>query len=382
MTASGEFHDVPGREQVVERMASFDFLSQEYRDLVGRANATAFQTPLWMDRLYARLAPATGAQPAIITVREGPGRRLVAVLPFAIRSYYGMRVAEFADFGVCDYCAPVAEAGIEDGAGPEIEPEIGKEVARLFADCDLILVRKVPEAARRGFSMMGPLVWSQMAIRAHKAELTAPYGAWREAALSPSRRKFLDIKRRKLHRQGRVEVKCPQDPGEIAGAIAAIRAFRAYRFSETGLKDLLGEDAYALFYREAAFEAPPVRVYVVTAGGMPVSVAFGLVHKGAFSLLLSGFDFERLRNFSLGLLLIEDIAADLIARGEPMLDLTIGDQPYKLEFGTRPTTMWAAWRGLSVKGRLLAWGLARLPWAPALARRLMRRQGTTATQPS
>src|SRR2546430_13630400 len=36
---------------------SFDFLSDEYRALFENSRATAFQNPLWLDRLYASLAP-------------------------------------------------------------------------------------------------------------------------------------------------------------------------------------------------------------------------------------------------------------------------------------------------------------------------------------
>lgn len=374
---------------VVERHSSFDFLSRDYRDLFARAGATAFQTPLWLDRLHARLAPARGAEPAVMTVRARADGRLAAVLPLLVRRHFGLRVAEFADLGVCDYCAPVAEPAVVADA----EALAGRIVA-LLGDCDLLLARKIPDGARAGFAPFGRLQWSRMAIHGHRAVLSAPYAAWREATLSGSRTRFLDIKRRKLNRQGRIELHCPDDAAGIAQALEAIRCFRAYRFNETGLNDLLADDAYALFYREAGAEAPPARAYVVTADGRPVSAAFGLVHDGAFHLLLSGFDFARLRNFSLGLLMIEDIAADLIARGEPVLDLTIGDQPYKQEFGTRPTAMWMAMRGISARGRLAAGLLARLPWlrawvwawarawARALARRRRRRQGTIAAPPS
>lgn len=375
-------HERHGEDEwVVERHSSFDFLSRDYRDLFARAGATAFQTPLWLDRLYARLVPAIGAEPAVIAVRARADGRLAAVLPLLVRRRYGMRVAEFADLGVCDYCAPVVETGLLADTAT-----LDGRIARLLDDCDLLVVRKIPEHVRADFALVDRLRWSQMGIHAHRTVVSGPYAAWRAATLSDSRIRFLDIKRRKLHRQGRIELKCPDDPAGIAQALEAIRSFRAYRFNETGLKDLLAIDAYAQFYREAGAEAPPARAYVMTADGRPVSVAFGLVHDGAFNLLLSGFDFARLRNFSLGLLMIEDIAADLIARGEPVLDLTIGDQPYKQEFGTQPTAMWMAMRGISARGRLLAGLLARLPWAQlwarALARRLTRRRETTEAPPS
>ena len=42
---------------------AFDFLSPEYADLFSRSDATVFQHPFWLDRLYARLVPYRNAKP-------------------------------------------------------------------------------------------------------------------------------------------------------------------------------------------------------------------------------------------------------------------------------------------------------------------------------
>ena len=52
---------------LVQAEHSFDFLSAEYAELFSRSHATAFQSPLWLDRLYTRLVPHVGAQPLIVT---------------------------------------------------------------------------------------------------------------------------------------------------------------------------------------------------------------------------------------------------------------------------------------------------------------------------
>ena len=85
---------------LVQAEHSFDFLSAEYAELFSRSHATAFQSPLWLDRLYTRLVPHVGAQPLIVTVRARADGRLVMVLPLLRQRRGAMRVVEFADLRV------------------------------------------------------------------------------------------------------------------------------------------------------------------------------------------------------------------------------------------------------------------------------------------
>jgi len=86
---------------VVQAHESFDFLSDEYAELFLHSQATAFQHPVWLDRLYAKLAPHVGAQPLIMTVRSRADGRLALLLPLLRRRRGAMRAVEFACFCVC-----------------------------------------------------------------------------------------------------------------------------------------------------------------------------------------------------------------------------------------------------------------------------------------
>jgi CelD/BcsL family acetyltransferase involved in cellulose biosynthesis len=72
---------------------------------------------------------------------------------------------------------------------------------------------------------------------------------------------------------------------------------------------------------------------------------FGVWHKGRFSFLLSGFDREKFRNFSTGMLLLENVVEDCIRRADNCFDLTIGDEEYKQKFATRSVPMHVFWFG-------------------------------------
>lgn len=356
----------------VRGLSDFDFLSSEYADLFARAEATVFQSPIWLDRLYKRLAGALRVAPLIVAIRDQASGRLAAVIPLMRRRYRGLTVVEFADLGVSDYCAIVAEAAMlaeltRDASLPAL-------VQSALGACDLVMVTKVPMPALPAFGLLGKTRTSKMPFVAQATSLAGPFEAWRERTISPSQRRFLDTKRKRLQNKFTIETRIAERPQDIETAIDHIRTFRDHRFRSAGLADLLRDEAFVAFYRDIAPNNPPARAYIMTLDGTAASAAFGLVHNGTFHLLLSGFDFLNHRNASLGLLIIEDIIRDCMARGETTFDFTIGNQPYKREFGTSETRMWSVWAGTSLKGRIVAFALSRSLVLRKLARRLGRRR--------
>ena len=51
-----------------------------------------------------------------------------------------------------------------------------------------------------------------------------------------------------------------------------------------------------------------------------------------------------------GLLMTEDIVRDCIKDGMTVLDLTVGDEPYKKKFGTKPIPIYTLWHADSMLG--------------------------------
>jgi len=359
----------------IDDLISYDFQSDEYKDLFARAEATVFQSPVWLDHVYKRLAAELGASASIITVRERENARLVALLPLVKRRYWTLDVAEFADFGVNDYCSLVADAELLPAL--IADRSISSGIRRLLATSDILVARKIPRPALPAFDLIGEARRSKLDFGAHDTQLFGPFEHWRETNISPSRRRFLDTKRKDLAKKGKIAIAVAETPAALADALARIRTFREYRFRATAMTDILGKDTFIRFYRDISGGAPLSRAYTLTVNDAPVSVAFGLVKDGTFHLVLTGFDFERYRNFSVGLLIIEEALRDCIARGMTKFDFTIGDQSYKRDFGTDTTEMWTMWQGLTLPGRALALAMSRSPrvqrWARRLAKRRLRR---------
>lgn len=342
----------------------FDFLSPEYQALFARSPATAFQHPLWLDRVYARLLPESGAAPVIVTARAREDGRLAMVLPLLRRKLLGMSVIEYADLAVSDYAAPICTT--EDYAAVTGDPECQKALHDVLGPFDLFRAKKIRADTPSFSGLFGGAAQSTMRSSAHATRLADSFGEWREARLDKGFRRFLERKRRQLARKGKLAFRCARDPGETAEAFEKMRAFRGERFYERDATDLLQEQACFDFYLDVAvsgIESGFARTHVLCLDDEPIAACFGLSHNGRFCFLLVGYNIADYRNQSVGLLIIEDLAADCIARGDTTLDLTIGDEPYKLKFGTNPTPLSTVWRGSTLIGSIAGFVRERAPRA-------------------
>jgi CelD/BcsL family acetyltransferase involved in cellulose biosynthesis len=217
--------------------------------------------------------------------------------------------------------------------------------------------RRVRAEAVEPLRLLGFSKRSAMGYCAHEVALSAPFEDWRARTLDPSFLRFLDRKRKRLERRFGLELREMREPAGIDMAFTLMRGFRESRMRD----DLLRQERYFNFYRDAAFRGLPsglTRTFVLYVGGVPRAGLFGVFHKGRFAFLLLGFDFAGMRNASLGVVLIDKVIEDCIARGDAVFDLTIGDQPYKQNFCPTSQPMYGMWGG----PRLLT-GLAHAAYA-------------------
>lgn len=321
---------------------TFDFLGEDYAELFARSDATAFQHPIWLDRLHRVLLPARGAEAATLTGRLGG--RLVMAMPLIRRRLGPLTLYDAADLGVCDYNAPVIDRALL--AALDGDAKLRASLRSALPRWALSRIRKVRPEQIALVKSLGATHATFMELNAHEVALSAPFSEWRAKTLEPAFSHFLDKKRRLLAKKGEIALTALQDPAEIEAALRAMVEFRAKRWPNDALKD----PANFAFYLDVARAGQASGfswVYRMDAIGAPGAVMFGLQHRGRFLFVLIGFDFERLRNYSIGLLFIESVIEQCIARGVSLFDLTVGDEAYKEKFATSPVPMQACWAGAS-----------------------------------
>lgn len=318
----------------------FDFLSGEYRELFEASCATAFQHPVWLDAFYRTMMAPHDAEKLVVTGRDGTTGALLFVLPLLRRRRAGVTLIEAAHLGVGDYAHPVVL--------PELHGEdFVAAVEAVLPPYDIVNIRPVREEATPLFRSFLPGRIDALDFSAHAAALSAPFAAWRGEALEPSFRKYLDRKKRRFLNSGKVELERVE--ADFRASIDLVASVRAGRFED----DIL-QHAYAReFYADVAARGSDfARIYRLKLDGADVAQAFGLVLGGRFHYLLIGADYERFGKHSPGLVLYDMLIEQWIAEGGTVFDFTIGDEAFKLDFGTTPTQMHALVQAATLKGRL------------------------------
>jgi CelD/BcsL family acetyltransferase involved in cellulose biosynthesis len=114
------------------------------------------------------------------------------------------------------------------------------------------------------------------------------------------------------------------------------------------------------FYAEIAVNGAAsgfARTYVLEAESEALGYVFGLYWRGRYHYLLIGCDYERHGRHSPGLILYDTIMEDIISEGGRVFDFTIGDEHFKMDFGTRPTPIFALHDEPTWRGKLMRLGL-------------------------
>lgn len=328
----------------VARQDDFDFRSAEYARLFAASTATAFQHPLWLDRFYAQLAPRRGAARIVVTVRDANGV-LRAVLPLILRRKSGILLLEATDLGVSDYAAPVIDRDLR------ATPDLSEAVADALPAHDILRIRPIRDehVSEWQFLVAGEAV--RLYFSAHAVRLAPEFAAWRAGALDGSFARMLDRKKKRFLKSEGARVRLLAEPGEIGRAIATLATRRTGRFSG----DPIQQDFVRGFYASIASDgaaAALARTYAIELEGEAIGHAFGLTHNGRFDYLLIGCDYENYGRHSPGLILYDAMIEDWIANGGKVFDFTIGDEPFKQDFGTQATPMFALTHNATWRGRL------------------------------
>jgi CelD/BcsL family acetyltransferase involved in cellulose biosynthesis len=334
---------------VVARDDGFDFSGADYARLHAASGATAFQHPLWLDAFYRRLAGPRGAEKIVVTGRDADGT-LRLVLPLIRRRMSGVALLESCDLGVSDYAAPVVDADFDHGPG------LAEAVGAVLPAHDILRLRPVrAEHVETWQTLLGGQA-VRLDFSAHATTLGASYSAWRQSAYADGFRRMFERKKKRFLKQDGARVRLLTDPTEIDAAIAAIARLRAGRFEG----DLIQQDFVAAFYADVARmgAAGLARTYAIELEGAPIGHAFGIVHAGRFNYLLIGCDYEAHGRHSPGLVLYDAMIEDWIGAGGAIFDFTIGDEPFKADFGTGPTPMFEISARPTWRGRLAAAGFA------------------------
>jgi CelD/BcsL family acetyltransferase involved in cellulose biosynthesis len=347
----------------------FDFSSNEYARLFAGSSATAFQHPLWLESIYAKLAPASGAKRLVIAVRARASGELAMVLPLLRIRRGPIRTVEFADLRVSDYIAPICgQSAFSELLGDEAAC---REIQRLLQPFDLLRIPKLPDGAVSLEGLLDARPRVSMETNAYSVGLIAPFDAWRSSALDRSYQKELAKKFRQLEKKGELAFSC-EERSSVVATLEMMKQYRGPRFHAQGDGDLLQRPEYFDFYSDVALRGNGTfsRLYALRMDGRVIAAVLGLCHKEAFLIIMGAFDIDGFKSQSIGALMFEQVAKDCIGRGDRVLDFTIGDEPYKKQFGAQASPMWMVTQTGSAAGAFANYALVQVPWIKLVAKKI------------
>lgn len=325
---------------------TFDFTSAEYSRLFDRSGATAFQHPVWLQAFFRDWAPKRGAQPIIVTGRC-PSAGLCFVLPLILRQISKVSLLESADLGVSDYAAPVVDSRWwETYKGRD---KLAEQIAHQLPPYDILRIKPVRPEHLALWRTFLPGESRGLGFNAHATPVAGPMESWREGAFTGSFARMLTRKRTRFFRSADAKLVVLEEPAAIGQALTKMAQWRSGRFPE----DIIQDPAALNFYRSVAVTgaaAKSTRTYALKVSDEAVGYAFAIAAGGRLNYLLIGCNYAEHGRHSPGLLIYDGMIADWIEQGGSVFDFTIGDEPFKADFGTSPTPMFeiycaVGWRG-------------------------------------
>jgi len=323
---------------------------------------SAFQTQEWIKPWFMTLGVPRGAEPLFVMARARATGRPVALFVLCVRRRWGVRIAEFPDFGVSDYNMPICAPDLAVTDAELAALWVG--VRDAVPGVDVFWFDKMPEALYGRPVPFARLGWmAPMDLRCWTLELPASRAIYDSQSLKAKDRKEHKRKRRNLvERLGELQLVEAATREQAQAFYRTLKAMRAERFRRQGRRDLLRIRRFARFYETLVLTGWPgfVSLALVKAGDAPVAAMMGLRRGGAFVLIMHSFNAE-LEQSSPGVVALDVLITYLIEKGFHRCDFTAGNESYKLQFGVTPGGMRQGHDAVTRKGRLYAAAASR--WA-------------------
>lgn len=319
----------------VEVLEEIDALAREWRALEAELDsATIFQGFDLMRLWYAAALKSGRGTAAIALVRRTDTGKPVGIFPM-LRERRGLLTRlTLADGGVLDYCQPLLAAEIDAGS---IDAVIAA-VARAMPG-DVLYINKVPEWIGK---RLNPLVALPQKAKLMLSTWAVPLAndAYRRVVQaerqSSQYKSALRRKIRKLNREHTATNRLQIGAEMGAAEYRLLRDMRARWFVSEGRADGLAHPDWEDFYRRLALgEGGSAQPWLsrIEADGAVIAVLFGLIDDNGAVALMPASQRDEWSKFAPGTQLFEATIEEFARRGVSVLDLSIGDNPYKLYIG-------------------------------------------------
>jgi CelD/BcsL family acetyltransferase involved in cellulose biosynthesis len=316
---------------------------------------TVFQTRAWLLPWYRTLGARYKVSPLFVTVEHRDTGRPLMFFPLCVRRKRGLIIVEFPDQGVSDYNAPIVAPDLE--LRPGEMHGLWQQICRRLPPADIFHIIKMPEILAGRAIPLTELDWlRRLDLRSWTVKLPKTRAEYDKTIVKPKDRKEQRRKRRHLVESlGDVTLLHAATEDQRRENFHALARQRRSRFTDCRRKDILSDPAFFRFYETVALEDPGriVALSALQARDKAVATLLALVHNDRYVLLMHSFD-TGLDRLSPGIVAIDEMITCAIENGMSFFDFTIGNEPYKRQFGTESGVLYEGIYPLSAKGHIFA----------------------------
>jgi CelD/BcsL family acetyltransferase involved in cellulose biosynthesis len=315
-------------------------LREEWADLAARCGAGAFQSYDFV-RTMARVQGAARKRISVVTMREEG--RLIGVLPLAVGSQAGIRVATFIGAPYAQY-----DDALVDPAEPHAARRLLRAAAKL-SQADVLMLRRV-----RADAALAPALGNLEIIEKDAACIVSLRGKPNVdavvAGLSGKKRQALRRGQRELAALGSVTSTICCGKAALPHALAALAAKRQW-VSDSGriAPALASSRMVALLEGLAEADSQDLITTTLKLGDTPIAWEIGFVADRAYLAFLGAFD-HRYAHAGPGNIQMLHTMAWCIEQGMDSYDLLAPMDDYKKRWASHVVPVRDACAVLSVKG--------------------------------
>ena len=364
----------------VEIALSWDAIAARWTALQDRAFGTPFQHAHWMSTWYGVFGALPGVEPILVAVTDTRSDRDVLLIPLVRRTLGSLRTIEFADLWSTDYNAPL----IGDGA-PSNQAEsalLWAAMQRALPAADLVRFTKMPLAIR---GRKNPLALLPDAHASTTSGYVVPLPErWDDyiKSLKKDMQSLLRRRWKRLTEESNAVLRWVEKKNEARRVLAVLQEQQTARLRLLGVNHVFDDPHHVRFYERHVLNGLADGTAVLTAlvADGEIIATFLAVADGTCCTLIRSSQHrdEKWLKLGLGKLIIEQSMRALHERGYRYFDLSIGDSPYKHDFGVEPFPLAdferaLTWRAVPTLYRERTWAnVKKNPWVASAARSVKR----------
>ena len=324
----------------------------QWQSLLARALGTPFQSPRWLSDWQSHIGASLGAEP--ITVFCFHRGELAAVLPFSRHVIWGCHHLTWRGHEINDYGTPVILADVARLLDQGETTALLTMAAKAVGGIDLVHLTKQPttfSGIDNPFVLPGSLLYH---AGAHRIILGNDWTTYYNSRRSGKSRRRLREKSAALQKIGPVSLRFAKNGREKAELVDQCIALKIRQIERLGHWNPFHGERVRTLLTAHAYEDKKDGVWAVSldVGGTSAAIAFGFTGCGGWLLYQMAMTEGPAAQHSPGIHLLHHLMQHCISLGEPCLDLSLGDEPYKIDWCNEHVSLMTSTVALSPIGRL------------------------------